>query len=133
MIFRTKKKNQKNYFQRQFFASKAQIIDNLKRYISTKIDELFFKFTQADKESHAQLFEEINKELEALLSKENNDTDSTDGIFDFLSQISDSVEEAFDELLSGDSDKKRFVKALSKVFALLVNTRVNTAGSLKLT
>ena len=113
--------------------SKAQIIDNLKRYISTKIDELFFKFTQADKKSHAQLFEEINKELEALLSKENNDTDSTDGIFDFLSQISDSVQEAFDELLSGDSDKKRFVKALSKVFALLVNTRVNTAGSLKLT
>ena len=47
------------------------------------------------KKSQARLFEEIDKELEAYLSKENNDMDSTDGIFDFLSQISDS-----------DSDKK---------------------------
>ena len=35
------------------------------------------------KKSQARLFEEIDKELEAYLSKENNDMDSTDGIFDF--------------------------------------------------
>ena len=46
------------------------------------------------------------KELEAFLSKENNDMESTDGIFDFLSQVSDSVQEEFDEILSIDSDKK---------------------------
>ena len=44
---------------------------------------------QANKESQSRLLEEINKEIEAFFSKENNDTDSTDGIFDFLSQISD--------------------------------------------
>ena len=32
--------------------------------------------------------------------------ESTDGIFDFLSQVSDSVQEEFDEILSIDSDKK---------------------------
>ena len=96
-----------------------------------KLEELFFTFTQADKESQAQLFEEIKKELEVFLSKKNNDTDSTDSIFDFSSQISNSIQEEFDELLSGESVKKRFVKAMSKIFALLLNTRVDTADKIK--
>ena len=96
-----------------------------------KIDELFQIFTNADKESQAQLFGEINKEFESFLSKENNDKDSTDGILDFLDQISDSVQEEFDKLLSGDSDKKRFVRALSKRLALLLNTKVDTVEKIK--
>ena len=96
-----------------------------------KLEELFFTFTQADKESQAQLFEEVKKELEVFLSKKNNDTDSTDSIFDFLSQISNSIQEEFDELLSGESVKKRFIKAMSKIFALLLNTRVDTADKIK--
>ena len=96
-----------------------------------KLEELFFTFTQADKESQAQLFEEIKKELEVFLSKKNNDTDSTDSIFDFLSQISNSIQEEFDELLSGESVKKRFIKAMSKIFALLLNTRVDTVDKIK--
>ena len=60
-----------------------------------KIDEILFTFLQVDKESLARLFEEINKELEAFLSKENIDTNSKDIIFDFLSQISESVQEEF--------------------------------------
>ena len=92
-----------------------------------KIDEILFTFLQVDKESQARLFEEINKELEAFSSKENIDTNSKDSIFDFLSQISESVQGEFNELLSGDSNKKRFVKALSKIFALMLNARVDTA------
>ena len=92
-----------------------------------KIDEILFTFLQVDKESQARLFEEINTELEAFLSKENIDTNSKDSIFDFLSQISESVQGEFNELLSGDSNKKRFVKALSKIFALMLNARVDTA------
>ena len=45
--------------------------------------------------------------------------DFTDIIFDFLSQISNSIQEEFDEILSKDSKKKRFVRALSKILALL--------------
>ena len=55
--------------------------------------------------------------------------DSTEGIFDFLSHISNSVQEEFDKLLSGDSNK--FVKALSKIFALLLNTKVDTAEKIE--
>lgn len=43
----------------------------------------------------------------------------------------DSVQEEFDILLSGDSNKKRFLQALSKIFALLLNTEVNTAEEIK--
>ena len=55
--------------------------------------------------------------------------DSTEGIFDFISHISNSVQEEFDKLLSGDSNK--FVKALSKIFPLLLNTKVDTAEKIK--
>ena len=56
----------------------------------------------------------INKEIEGFSSRENNYTDSTNGICDFLNQISDSVQEEFDELLSRDSEKKRFVRVRQK-------------------
>ena len=63
------------------------------------------------------------------MSKKNNDMDSTEGIFDFLSHISNSVQEEFDKLLSRDSNK--FVKAMSKIFALLLNTKVDTDEKIK--
>ena len=75
--------------------------------------------------------EEINKEIEAFLAEKNNSSDSTDGVFDFLSLLSDSVQEKFDDPLSSDNDKKRFVKALSRIFALLLNTKVDTAERTK--
>ena len=65
------------------------------------------------------------------MSKENNDKDSTDEIFDVLSQISDSAREELDELLSRDSDKKIFIRALSKIVALLLNTKLDTAEKIK--
>ena len=71
-----------------------------------QIDNLLEEFTKIDKESQALLFEEINKELEAFLSRENNDNEATDRVFDFLSQSSDSVQEEFDKLLAADSNKR---------------------------
>ena len=58
-------------------------------------------------------------------------TDSTDGVFDFLEALSARVQEEFEELLDGDIDKKRFVKALTRIFALLLNTKVNIADKIK--
>ena len=92
---------------------------------------LFFKFIESETLDQAQLFETINKELEVFLAKENNDKGVTDEILDFLATISDSVRQEFDELVSGDSDKKRFVRALSRIFALLLKTKVATAENIK--
>ena len=96
-----------------------------------QIDNLLEEFTKIDKESQALLFEEINKELEAFLSRENNDNDATDRVFDFLSQSSDSVQEEFDKLLTADSDKKRFVRVMPRILALLLNTKVDTTEKIK--
>ena len=93
-------------------------------------EELLVNYYSSDTKDQVRLFEEINKELEAFLTKETNDNEATDGIFHFLSTISDSVQEEFDKVVSGDSHKKRFLKALSRIFALLLNTKVDTVEKL---
>ena len=78
-----------------------------------------------------QILEEINRELEAYLARECNDQDLKDGVFDLLSSISDSVQEEFDKLIRGDSDKKHFLQALSRISALLLNTKIQKAEKIK--
>ena len=53
--------------------------------VQKQIDNLLEAFTKTDNKLQALLFEEINKELEAFLSKENNNNDATDRVFGFLS------------------------------------------------
>ena len=60
-----------------------------------------------------------------------HDADSTDGIFDFLESLTSRLQEDFDELIGECSDKKGFVKALTRIFALLLNTKVDTADKIK--
>ena len=96
--------------------------------------ENFFDFepSRAGVETNSALiFEEITRDQDAYLSRESNDEDSTGSIFDLLSSISDSVQGEFDELISSDSDKKCFLWALSRIFALLPNTKVDTAEKIK--
>ena len=69
--------------------------------------------------------------MENYLLGESEDTDSTDGVFDFLSTLSEKIQEEFDELLDGNTDKKRFLKALTKIFALLLNRKVDTPEKIK--
>ena len=45
------------------------------------------------------LFEEIRKEVDKYLPKQSDDTDSTDGDFNFLTTLSEKIQEEFDELL----------------------------------
>ena len=76
------------------------------------------------------IFEEIHKEIREYLTEE-IDTDSTDGVFDLLENLTNRLQEDFDELIVEDTDKKRFVKALTQIFALLLNTKVDTADKIK--
>ena len=78
-----------------------------------------------------ELLEKINSELDIFLSKVTNETDSVNGIFAFLKDLSDSVQEEFLERLTGDSDKKSFVRALPRIFALLLNTKVGIPKKIK--
>ena len=76
------------------------------------------------------IFEEIHKGIREYLTEE-IDTDSTDGVFDLLENLTNRLQEDFDELIGEDTDKKRFVKALTQIFALLLNTKVDTADKIK--
>ena len=95
------------------------------------MEQLFLSFVGLDTKNQAILFEEINKELEAFLTKEFNEKDVTDGVLDLLSIISDSFQEEFDRLISSDSNTKRFFKALSKKFALLLNRKINATRKIQ--
>ena len=79
----------------------------------------------------ALIFEEIHKEIGDYLVGQGNDADSTDGVFDFLENVTSRLQEDLDELIGEDTDKKRFDKALTRIFALLLNTIVDTADKIK--
>ena len=77
------------------------------------------------------IFEEINRELEEYLLEKSEDSDSTDEVFVFLKELSNRVQDGFDELIGEDTDKKRPIEALMCIFALLLNTKVDTANKIK--
>ena len=102
---------------------------SLENLMATSEEDLF-KFEQKRvglDTDNTLIFEEITRELEAHLARESDDANSTESVFDFLTSLADQVQEEFEKLLDGDSDKKRFLRALSKIFTLLLNTKVDTA------
>ena len=77
------------------------------------------------------IFEEIHKEIRECLTEE-ADTDQTDGVFDLLENLTNRLQKDFDDLIGKNTDKKRFVKALTRIFALLLNTKADTADKIKI-
>ena len=85
--------------------------DNLFSLEQTEVDNKNFDTTR--------IFEEIYKEIGEYLTGE-IDTDSTV-----------RVQEDFDGLIGEDNDKKRFAKAMTRIFALLLNTKADTTDKVK--
>ena len=48
-----------------------------------------------------------------------------------LSEIANSVQEEFEELVEISSDKRHFIKVLTKIFTLLLNTNVSSVEKIK--
>ena len=98
--------------------------------ITTKLSDNLFGFPEKEEGSEADntlMFKEITRELEEYLVRESDDADSTDSVLEALTTISEQVQEEFEELLGEDDVKKRFLKSLSKIFALLLNAKITTA------
>ena len=51
-------------------------------------------------------FEEINRELQEYLLEKSEDSDSTDGFFDFLEGLSNHIQDEFDKLIGEYTNKK---------------------------
>ena len=65
---------------------------------SVKTLENLFSFPQIDPEPNTDntlIFEEILSELEEFLLRENDNADSTDGVFEFLAKISNQIQREF--------------------------------------
>ena len=101
---------------------------------TTTTSENVFGFVVKETESiinNTLLFEAITTELEEYLLRKGDNADLTKGVLEVLTSLSKQVQEEFDELLGEDTNKKRFLKLLLKIFALLLNTKVTTAEKIK--
>ena len=68
--------------------------------------------------SQAKILEEITAAIAAFVRYENRNNNVTDGFFDTLGEISESVQKDFDKLVGISNDKKTFVRAPAKIFTL---------------
>ena len=96
--------------------------------------ENYFGFEQIEADSSVEatfIFEEISKELEEYLLEKSIYGDSIDGAFDFLESLTNRLQEDFDEIIGQDAEKKRFVRALRRIFTLLLNAKFDTAEKIK--
>ena len=56
------------------------------------------------------LFEEIKREFGEILLEQQLEEDLTDGPFDFIENLTNRLQEDFDEIIGEDTDKKSFIK-----------------------
>ena len=77
------------------------------------------------------LFEEMKRELMEYLLEQQVEDDSTDRPFHFLDNLTNKLQEDFDEIIGENNDHKSFIKSLTRIFVLLLNTKVNTVEKIK--
>ena len=77
------------------------------------------------------IFENISQELEEYLLEEQVESDGEDGLFNTVESMTNRLQEDLDELIGDDTDEKRFIKSLTRVFAVLLNTKVDTVNKKK--
>ena len=77
------------------------------------------------------IFDNITNELEENLLKEQGESDAEDGLFSIVESVTNKLQEDYDELIGNNTDKKRFIKSLNRVFALFLNTKVDTVDKIK--
>ena len=56
--------------------------------------------------------------------------DSTDGVFDLIDNLTNRLQEDFDEIWRKQRQKS-FIRSLTRIFALLLNTKVDSVDKIK--
>lgn len=56
----------------------------------------------------------ITNQIQQFIRQENNNSYSTDGAFDLLSDLAESVQEDFDERIDVSSDKEKVFKSIGQ-------------------
>lgn len=59
------------------------------------------------------------------------EVDAEDSLFNIVEEITNKLQENYEKLTGEDTDKKGFIKSLTRIFALLRNTKVDTVDKTK--
>ena len=76
------------------------------------------------------ILENITDKLEEFILDE-VEADAEDRFFNIVDDLTNKIQGDYEELIGEDSDKKRFIRSLTRVFALLLNTKVDTVDKIK--
>lgn len=76
------------------------------------------------------IIDTITEQLEGFILEE-VEAVAEDGLFNIVEEISIRLQENYEELIGEDTDKRHFIKSLTRVFALLLNTKVDTVDKIK--
>lgn len=76
------------------------------------------------------IIDTITEQLEGFILEE-VEADAEDGLFNIVEEISIRLQENYEELIGEDTDKRHFIKSLTRAFALLLNTKVDTVDKIK--
>ena len=77
------------------------------------------------------LFQEIERTLGENLSEEKSEGDSTDGAFSFIENLTNKLQTEFDETIEKDGGEKQLIRFLTKIFIILLNTKVDSVDKIK--
>lgn len=77
------------------------------------------------------IFDNVTFELEEYMLEEQIESDSEDGLFSLTEAVTNRLQDDSDEMIGDGTNKKRFIKSLTRIFALLLNTKVDTVGKIK--
>lgn len=76
------------------------------------------------------IFENIRQRLQEYLLEEQVESDAEDGLFSIIENVTSRLQEDYDKLIGDHTNKKHFIKSLTRVFALLLNTKVDTVDKI---
>ena len=76
------------------------------------------------------ILDNITFQLEEHLLKK-VEGEAEDGLLNIAGSLTNKIQEEYDKLIGEDTDKKRFIKSITRVFALLLNTKVDTVDKIK--
>ena len=77
------------------------------------------------------LFQEIERELKSYILEEQLEGDSTDGPIQLTENVTNKIQEDFDDIIGDSIEKKNFIKSLTRTFAILLNTKIDSVEKIK--
>ena len=98
---------------------------------SMNLFEMEFKNKEEVESDTPFLFKKMEKELKQYLLEQQVEGDSKYGALDLIKNPTNRLQEDFDVIIGEDNNKKSFTKSLTRIFALLLNTKADSLNNMK--